>query len=120
MTTEPEIAAEARTPPSRWIALRRQPTAFLTAVRFLTRVPVPDRLFSPGEQSGVSLRASVVYFPLVGSLVGAATTAVIAGAGYLWSAWLAVLIGLAFEALLTGAFHEDAVADFCDAFGGGW
>ena len=22
--------------------------------------------------------------------------------------------------MLTGAFHEDAVADFCDAFGGGW
>ena len=27
---------------------------------------------------------------------------------------------LAVEARLTGAFHEDAVADFCDAFGGGW
>ncbi|NJS15675.1 MAG: adenosylcobinamide-GDP ribazoletransferase [Sphingopyxis sp.] len=28
-------------------------------------------------------------------------------------------MALAVEARLTGAFHEDAVADFCDAFGGG-
>jgi adenosylcobinamide-GDP ribazoletransferase len=41
-------------------------------------------------------------------------------AGRLWPIGLAVVIGLAFEAFLTGAFHEDAVADFCDAFGGGW
>ena len=41
-------------------------------------------------------------------------------AGRFWPIGLAVVIGLAFEALLTGAFHEDAVADFCDAFGGGW
>jgi adenosylcobinamide-GDP ribazoletransferase len=31
-----------------------------------------------------------------------------------------VPLALAFEARLTGAFHEDALADFCDAFGGGW
>jgi adenosylcobinamide-GDP ribazoletransferase len=90
------------------------------AVQFLTRVPVPGRLFPPGEEPSVLLRASVVYFPLIGSLIGAATATVILGAGRLWAAWLAVLVGLAFEAVLTGAFHEDGVADFCDAFGGGW
>jgi len=37
-----------------------------------------------------------------------------------WPAWVAVLLALAVEALLTGALHEDGVADFCDAFGGGW
>jgi len=31
-----------------------------------------------------------------------------------------VVLGLIFEAVLTGGLHEDAVADFCDAFGGGW
>jgi adenosylcobinamide-GDP ribazoletransferase len=30
------------------------------------------------------------------------------------------LAALAVEALITGAFHEDALADFFDAFGGGW
>jgi adenosylcobinamide-GDP ribazoletransferase len=33
---------------------------------------------------------------------------------------VAVLLGLGVEAILTGAFHEDAVADCCDGFGGGW
>lgn len=120
MTTQQELAAQERTAPAWWIVLRRPPAAFLTAVRFLTRIPVPDRLLAPGEQPAVLRRASVIYFPLVGALVGGATAAVIAGTEYLWSTWLAVLLGLAFEALLTGAFHEDAVADFCDAFGGGW
>ncbi len=41
-------------------------------------------------------------------------------ASCLWPTPLAVLIGLAAEAVLTGAFHEDAVADCCDGFGGGW
>jgi adenosylcobinamide-GDP ribazoletransferase len=66
-----------------------------------------------------SLRTAPLYFPLVGALIGA-FTAVIAGAGCLvWPVWLAVLAALAAEARLTGALHEDAVADFCDAFGGG-
>src|SRR5262249_55247650 len=95
------------------------PAALRTAVRFLTRLPVPDRFFPPDADPAAVLRASVVYFPLVGSLVGLTTAGVIVGAGLLWPAWLAVPLGLAFEALLTGAFHEDAVADFCDAFGGG-
>jgi adenosylcobinamide-GDP ribazoletransferase len=33
---------------------------------------------------------------------------------------LAVIVALSLEAWLTGALHEDGVADFCDAFGGGW
>jgi adenosylcobinamide-GDP ribazoletransferase len=33
---------------------------------------------------------------------------------------LAVLLAIVVELLVTGAFHEDAFADFCDAFGGGW
>ena len=99
--------------------LQRQFAAFLIAVQFLTRVPVPADLSGRGPHSTL-LRASVIYFPLVGALVGLATATVILCASDLWSLGVAVLIGLACEALLTGALHEDAVADFCDAFGGGW
>lgn len=116
-TPEPPDAEAPRL--GRWGRLRYEPAAFLTAVRFLTRVPVPEWFFPADVEPAVLLRASAVYFPLVGALIGAATAAVIAGAEQLWSVWLAVLLGLVFEALLTGAFHEDAVADFCDAFGGG-
>jgi adenosylcobinamide-GDP ribazoletransferase len=120
MTPDPEPLVENRKRPSWRTVLRRQPAALLTAIQFLTRIPIPGRFVPSSEEPAVLLRASVMYFPLVGSLVGAATAAVILGAALLWPVWVAVLIGLAFEALLTGAFHEDAVADFCDAFGGGW
>jgi adenosylcobinamide-GDP ribazoletransferase len=36
-----------------------------------------------------------------------------------WPRIVAVIIALIVEARLTGAFHEDAVADFCDGIGGG-
>jgi adenosylcobinamide-GDP ribazoletransferase len=92
---------------------------FLAAVGFLTRVPVPGGLYKPGDLPAL-LQEAVVFFPLVGGLIGLFTGAVIWAASHLWPIPLAVLIGLAAEAVLTGAFHEDAVADCCDGFGGGW
>lgn len=41
------------------------------------------------------------------------------GANAIWPRAVAVVIALIVEALVTGAFHEDAVADFCDGMGGG-
>ena len=108
-------------PGPNWKAqLLHQMAAFMTAARFLTRIPFSDRFESASSDPAVLMRASVIYFPLVGAGIGAVTGSVILIAAWLWSAWLAVLIGLALEAMLTGALHEDAVADFCDAFGGGW
>lgn len=92
---------------------------FLLAVQFLTRLPVPGlgNLTEAEIQHG--LRRAPVWFPLVGTLVGAITAATLLLADALWPRVVAVLIALAVEARLTGAFHEDAVADFCDALGGG-
>ncbi|WP_439534002.1 adenosylcobinamide-GDP ribazoletransferase [Polymorphobacter sp.] len=91
----------------------------LLAVQFLTRVPVPGT----GRLSAEAVRAGLVraigWFPLVGALVGMVTAAVALAAASIWPVPVAVLMALAVEARLTGAFHEDAVADFCDAFGGG-
>jgi len=99
--------------------LVNQARAFLAAVQFLTRLPLPN-LYRDGDEAAAALRRGVAYFPLVGGLVGLSTAGVILAASYLWPPWLAVALGLAWEALLTGALHEDAVADFCDGFGGGW
>jgi adenosylcobinamide-GDP ribazoletransferase len=96
-----------------------QARAFLAAVQFLTRIPVP-RIGRDGDEAAAVLRRGRLYFPLVGGLVGFGTACVILAASYVWPIWLAVALGLIWEAWLTGAFHEDAVADFCDAFGGGW
>src|SRR5262249_35076298 len=96
-----------------------QARAFVAAVQFLTRVPVPN-LCRDAEEATAALRRGVVYLPLVGGLVGLGTAGVIVANSYLWPPWIAVALGLAWEAWITGALHEDAVADFCDGFGGGW
>lgn len=86
----------------------------LTALMYFTRIPVPRQLpFSP-ELLGKALR----YFPLVGFITG------VLGALVLWLAWLvfplplALLLSMAATIILTGAFHEDGFADFCDGYGG--
>jgi adenosylcobinamide-GDP ribazoletransferase len=95
--------------------MRRQALLFLVAVQFLTRLPVP-RL--DGFQASW-LSESARYFPLIGALVG------LLGAGTWWLGSLcfapAVAVGLMMCAtlLVTGAFHEDGLADSCDGFGGG-
>jgi adenosylcobinamide-GDP ribazoletransferase len=92
----------------------------LLAVQFLTRVPVPllDRLESKVVQAG--LIKAVGWFPLVGTLIGSVTAAAVLGLAQIVPLAVAVILALMMEARLTGAFHEDAVADFCDAFGGGY
>jgi adenosylcobinamide-GDP ribazoletransferase len=91
----------------------------LLAVQFLTRVPVPGLARISADTARAGLARSIVWFPLVGALVGTVTATVILCAGHVWPRAIAVILALIVEARLTGAFHEDAVADFCDGFGGG-
>ncbi|WP_419815715.1 adenosylcobinamide-GDP ribazoletransferase [Glacieibacterium sp.] len=91
----------------------------LLAVQFLTRLPVPGTASLSPTVVHVGLGRAVAWFPLVGALVGAITAGIALAGHQLWPAFVAVPLALALEARLTGAFHEDAVADFCDAFGGG-
>jgi adenosylcobinamide-GDP ribazoletransferase len=85
------------------------------AVGFLTRVPVP---FGPDEAP--RLAAAAPWFPLVGAGVGAvsggvlALTALLPGAE---GAGVAAALGLAAGAALTGALHEDGLADTADGLG---
>ena len=97
-----------------------QKLAFMTAVQFLTRIPVPGAMSGTMETYKVALQASVVYFPLVGVLIGISTATVFCATSYLWSPLVAAILAITFEALMTGAFHEDALADATDALGGGW
>lgn len=92
---------------------------FVTAVMFLTRIRVP-KLLQPPNVERSHLREAIVYFPLVGGLVGLITGSICLLTSNFWPPMVAIMVSLLFEAALTGAFHEDAVADSCDAFGGGW
>jgi len=87
----------------------------LCAVQFLTRLPTPPiRDFRP-EMISRSAR----YFPLVGALVGGICGLVLVGADRLWSGVLPALLAVGVGVLVTGAFHEDGLADACDGLGGG-
>jgi adenosylcobinamide-GDP ribazoletransferase len=97
------------------LTLQRQIVLFLVATQFLTRLPTPTwESFQPSW-----LSQSARYFPLVGVLVGGINV----GIWWLLGRWLppAVTMGLvlAVSLLVTGAFHEDGLADTCDGFGGG-
>ncbi len=91
----------------------------LLALQFLTRVPVPGIRELPVDVVRAGLARSTGWFPLVGALMGLVTAMVVAGCDIWWPRTVAVLVALIVEARLTGAFHEDAVADTCDALGGG-
>jgi adenosylcobinamide-GDP ribazoletransferase len=64
--------------------------------------------------------AAVAYFPVVGAVVGIAGGLVFIAAVNLWTVSLALVMAVAFIVWITGAFHEDALADALDGFGGGW
>ena len=98
----------------RW--LRGHLELWLTAVMFYTRLPCPAWVSHDAEL----LNRATVYFPLIGWLVGAVAAGVYWSAAQLWPPVIAVLLSTAASVLLTGAFHEDGLADVCDGFGGGW
>jgi adenosylcobinamide-GDP ribazoletransferase len=88
---------------------------FAVATALLTRLPVGAA--APAEGA---ISASGWAFPLVGAGIGALCAlaflvAQLAGCGTAVAALLAVAGGLA----LTGALHEDGLADTADGFGGG-
>lgn len=96
---------------------------YLLSLQFFTRIPVTGRLAGWVGYSPAMLRASAGHFPGVGWLVGAlvaAFTALLLAAlpegGY--SPLVAAVWSTAFGVLITGAFHEDGLADVFDGLGG--
>lgn len=90
--------------------------AFLRGARaafvFLTRLPVGGFPYSAEEW-----RWAAAWFPLVGLVLGgmcAAAWWLVAPLG----PWVAAMSVLVLSILLTGAFHEDGLADTADALGG--
>ncbi|CAN5911673.1 adenosylcobinamide-GDP ribazoletransferase [soil metagenome] len=96
--------------------LHREWEAFLTGIMFFTRVRVPARIGHDAEMLNHAAR----HFPLVGLVVGTWGAFCTGVAGLLFPPPVAVLLGMFATLWMTGAFHEDGLADMVDAFGGGY
>ncbi|MCC6914950.1 MAG: adenosylcobinamide-GDP ribazoletransferase [Rhodospirillaceae bacterium] len=95
--------------------MMRQIKLFLCAVQFLTRIPVPHL----AGFEGAWITRSARYFPLVGQIVGGLAAAALLLANEVWQGVVPLLLALTAGILLTGAFHEDGLADTADGLGGG-
>ena len=82
---------------------------------FFTRLPF-WRLHEPPREC---YRSVVEYWPLVGWLTGSVTAAVLYFGTYLLPYPIVIIAAIATRMTLTGALHEDGLADFFDGFGGG-
>ena len=82
---------------------------------FFTRIPF-WRLHQPPKEA---YQTVVEHWPLAGWITGSVMGAVIYFGCQLFSYELAILLAIVIRLLLTGALHEDGLADFMDGFGGG-
>jgi adenosylcobinamide-GDP ribazoletransferase len=89
---------------------------FLTAVQYFTRIPVPAWVGHSARQLNEAAR----WFPAVGIVVGLVGAAVYAAVAPWSTPWLGLALAFTATALLTGAFHEDGLADTVDGLGGGY
>ncbi len=86
------------------------------AATFLTRLPLPSRFHGRDRPLADSMRA----FPIVGAAVGAAgAIALLVGWNLGFHPLASALLAIGAIVLLTGALHEDGLADVADGFGGG-
>lgn len=94
---------------------RHQVRLLVCAIQFLTRVPMPSlKTFEPEW-----ITRSARYFPLVGQGVGAISALVMLVGERVWGSGVTAVLAITVGLLLTGAFHEDGLADTADGLGGG-
>ena len=84
----------------------------LLALHLLTRLPVPS-LSTPPQPA--ELGWSVLFFPVVGGLIGALLAGMHAALDWIDPGVLAALT-LTIWVLLTGGLHQDGLADLADAW----
>ena len=93
--------------------MRHELRLFFIALQFLTRIPVPAWV----GFDAAWLNQSVRHFPLAGACVGLFGALVFALGLALFPPVVAVLLSMIATVWLTGAFHEDGLADTCDGLG---
>lgn len=95
--------------------LTRQVNLFYLALSFFTRIPVPQSMYYSAELLNKSGR----YFSLVGLLLAGILSVTFIIFSCFFSYTISAALLLVVSLLLTGAFHEDGLADMADGIGGG-
>ncbi len=94
-------------------ALRRATSGLALAVAFLTILPV--RVGANAAAGGLGSAAG--WFPLVGAAIGALAGGVRAGTEPLLGSAAATVLAMAALVIVTGALHQDGLADTADGLG---
>jgi adenosylcobinamide-GDP ribazoletransferase len=94
---------------------RPEPGSLAVAGAFLTRLPLGSGAGAGPE----ALARAAPLFPLVGGAIGATVGATALGLSEVLPAFLAGLLAVSLELVLTGALHLDGLADSADGLGGG-
>jgi adenosylcobinamide-GDP ribazoletransferase len=95
--------------------VRQQFNNFLGALMFMTRLPVGKGYVFRSED----LPRSAIYFPVVGLMIGLLGGLVLWCADLFFPPVVAVLFCMGATVALTGALHEDGLADAMDGLLGG-
>lgn len=91
--------------------MKRVAAAFI----LFTRLPLWKLIEVPEKDYS----STVVFWPLTGWLTGGSTALLLYLLSMVMPLMPAVVMAIIFRLLLTGALHEDGLADMCDGFGGG-
>lgn len=96
--------------------IAREWQALWLAIGFLTRIPMLVRI----DYSDRLMNQCSLYFPLVGLILGVMYAGLYLALASFWSPLVCVSLITIFHLWITGAFHEDGLADSVDALGGGY
>jgi adenosylcobinamide-GDP ribazoletransferase len=92
--------------------MRKSVTQLLACLRFYSRLPLP------GAAAPVPFDADAIWaVPVAGALIGVVSTIVLAVATLVLPVGLAAVLAVATLVAVTGALHEDGLADCADAQG---
>jgi adenosylcobinamide-GDP ribazoletransferase len=96
--------------------IKRELHRLFAAFLFFSRIPIP----SANTLNEQHFQKATRYLPWVGFFVSVAGAFIMYTTSRILPKPLAILLGMSTTLLLTGAIHEDGLADVCDGFGGGY
>ena len=95
--------------------MRKTVNELLLAFQFMTRIPISGL---PRERHALARAAK--FFPVVGLGIGLIAVAIQRALAARVHPQVLTLVLVIYLVLITGALHEDGLADAADGFGGGW